>query len=47
MQNHIDEELAKFKIEVEADEYIAPQKMTFEVFVEEWRSKYANKHLAF
>lgn len=47
LQDHLDEELAKFKIEVEADEYIAPQKMTFEAFVEEWRIKYASKQLAF
>lgn len=38
-------EYSKFRMEVEAGEYIAPQKMTFEVFVEEWRDKYAVKHL--
>lgn len=47
LQDYLDEELAKFKIEVEAGEYIAPQKMTFSAFVEEWRSKYATKQLAF
>lgn len=36
----------KFKQEVEAGEYIAPQKMTFSAFVEEWREKYAVKHLS-
>ncbi|WP_239551427.1 N-terminal phage integrase SAM-like domain-containing protein [Paenibacillus elgii] len=38
-------EYAKFRQEVEAGEYIAPQKMTFGSFVEEWRNKYAVKHL--
>ncbi|MFC5530996.1 site-specific integrase [Cohnella yongneupensis] len=40
-------EYAKFRLEVEAEEYIAPEKMTFGAFVEEWYSKYAVKHLAF
>jgi integrase len=40
-------EYAKFRMEVEAGEYIAPEKMTFGAFVEEWHSKYAIKHLAF
>ncbi|MET3846940.1 site-specific integrase [Paenibacillus sp. OAE614] len=38
-------ELAKFQVEVEAGEYIAPEKMTFSSFIEEWKHKYANKHL--
>lgn len=40
-----EKELAKFVVEVEAGEYIAPQKMTFSMFVEEWKEKYARKHL--
>jgi integrase len=40
-------EYAKFRQEVEAGEYIAPQKMTFGTFVEEWRDKYAVKHLGY
>ncbi|MFC4808790.1 tyrosine-type recombinase/integrase [Paenibacillus sp. GCM10023250] len=40
-------EYAKFRQEVEAGEYIAPQKMTFGAFVEEWRNKYAVKHLGY
>lgn len=40
-------EYAKFRMEVEAGEYVAPQKLTFGAFVEEWRNKYANKHLGF
>lgn len=42
----MNDELVKFKIEVEAGEYIAPEKMTFEAFVHEWELKYAQKHLA-
>lgn len=38
-------ELAKFQIEVEAGEYIAPEKMTVEAFIGEWREKYAVKEL--
>lgn len=40
-----EKEYAKFKVEVESGEYIAPEKMTFGTFVEEWRVKYAEKHL--
>jgi integrase len=39
-------ELAKFLTEVEAGEYIAPEKMTFTSFVDEWKEKYAVKHLS-
>jgi len=39
-------EYAKFKIEVETGQYIKPQRMTFAQFVDEWREKYANEHLA-
>lgn len=46
LKDYLNDELVKFKIEVEAGEYIAPEKMTFEVFVLEWESKYAQKHLA-
>lgn len=46
LREYLEEELLKFKIEVEAGEYIAPQKMTFSDFVEEWRTKYAEKKLA-
>lgn len=38
-------ELAKFQVEVEAGEYIAPEKMNFSKFLEEWTSKYGEKHL--
>jgi integrase len=38
--------LAIFQTEVEAGEYIAPEKMTFSNFVEEWQNKYAESALA-
>jgi integrase len=46
LKDYLNDELVKFKIEIEADEYIAPEKMTFHAFVKEWESKYAIKHLA-
>jgi integrase len=46
LKDFLNNELVKFKIEVEAGEYIAPEKMTFEAFVLEWEAKYAQKHLA-
>lgn len=39
-------ELAKFRLEIEAGEYIAPEKMTFASFVDEWRVKYAEQHIS-
>ncbi|WP_058302862.1 site-specific integrase [Gorillibacterium timonense] len=45
LQDHLDMEYAKFREEVLAGEFIAPQKMTFAAFVEEWRSKYSVKQL--
>ncbi|MFS0555051.1 tyrosine-type recombinase/integrase [Brevibacillus sp. 179-C9.3 HS] len=38
-------ELAKFQIEVEAGEYIAPEKLTLNAFIHEWKDKYAIKEL--
>ncbi|PNQ78905.1 tyrosine recombinase XerC [Paenibacillus sp. F4] len=46
LQDYLDDEYSKFRQEVLAGEYIAPEKMTFKNFVTEWREKYANKHLA-
>lgn len=46
LQDYLESELAKFKIEVESGQYIAPEKMTFGAFVKEWREKYAVDHLA-
>ncbi|MCM3079576.1 site-specific integrase [Brevibacillus invocatus] len=41
-----EKELAKFVTEVEAGQYIAPEKMTFTAFVGEWREKYAKSELS-
>ncbi|RKD73658.1 site-specific recombinase XerD [Sinobaca qinghaiensis] len=38
--------LAQFITEIESGEYIAPEKMHFSAFVEEWKNKYAAKELA-
>ncbi|MFE5321659.1 tyrosine-type recombinase/integrase [Paenibacillus sp. NPDC056579] len=38
-------ELAKFQIEIEAGTYIAPEKLVFQDFVEEWHKKYALQEL--
>lgn len=46
LRDFLNDELVKFKIEVEAGEYIVPEKMTFAVFINEWRSKYAEKELS-
>ncbi|WP_310877591.1 site-specific integrase [Priestia megaterium] len=39
-------ELAKFITEIEAGEYIAPEKMKLALFIEEWKEKYAQNNLA-
>lgn len=46
LRDFLEVELHKFKIEVEAGEYIAPEKMTLESFVSEWEKKYAIKELS-
>lgn len=46
LKEYLDLELAKFRMEVEAGEYIAPEKMTFSAFAEEWRKKFAEKELS-
>lgn len=46
LKEYLNDELLKFKIEVEAGTYISPEKTTFEAFVEEWRQKYAENELA-
>jgi len=44
LRDYLQRELAKFQAEVESGEYIAPEKMTFEEFIENhWRPKYAEK----
>lgn len=46
LQDYLTNEYHKFKTEVEAGEYIAPEKMTIEHFVIEWENKYAHKELS-
>ncbi|MGM0806473.1 MAG: tyrosine-type recombinase/integrase [Bacillota bacterium] len=46
LRDYLNSELVKFKTEVEAGEYIAPEKMTLENFVIEWEKKYASKELS-
>lgn len=46
LRDYLESELHKFKIEVEAGEYIAPEKMTLNNFVVDWEEKYAVKELA-
>ncbi|MFD2614463.1 tyrosine-type recombinase/integrase [Paenibacillus gansuensis] len=46
LKDFLDMELAKFKIEVEAGEYVSPEKMSFSSFVIEWKNKYAIKTLS-
>lgn len=46
LEAYLDEELIKFKIEIESGEYIAPEKMTFGAFVTEWKTNYAVDQLA-
>ncbi|OMF01195.1 hypothetical protein BK124_00515 [Paenibacillus amylolyticus] len=41
MDERLNEELVKFKMEVESGQYIAPEKMTFGAFIDEWREKFA------
>lgn len=47
LDDFLNSEYVKFREEVESGEYIKPEKMTFRAFVENWRQKYAIKHLAF
>jgi integrase len=46
LRDYLNSELVKFKTEVEAGEYIAPEKMTLENFVKEWEKKYASNELS-
>jgi integrase len=41
LNDYLDLELAKFQMEVEEGEYISPEKMRFDSFVEVWKEKYA------
>lgn len=46
LNDYLELELAKFQMEVEAGEYISPEKMKLEDFIKEWEKKYAKKSLA-
>ncbi|MGJ9460066.1 tyrosine-type recombinase/integrase [Oceanobacillus sp. CF4.6] len=46
LKDYIDKELVKFQIEVDAGEYINPEKLKFEDFVEDWHKKHAKVKLA-
>lgn len=46
LKSYLDSEWLKFKMEVEAGEYLKPEKMSFSSFVEEWKSKYAKTNLS-
>ncbi|MFK3960276.1 tyrosine-type recombinase/integrase [Pseudalkalibacillus hwajinpoensis] len=46
LENFLQQELAKFQIEIEAGEYIAPNKNLFSDFVQEWYKRYAIKELS-
>ncbi|AST93049.1 site-specific integrase [Sutcliffiella cohnii] len=46
LKDYLNDELLKFKMEVEAGAYIAPEKMTLEKFITEWEKKYADKELS-
>lgn len=46
LEKYLEEELLKFKLEVEGKDYIKPEKMSFAQFVEEWREKHAEKELS-
>ncbi|MDJ1631942.1 hypothetical protein QNN00_23065 [Bacillus velezensis] len=39
LQEYLEDQLHRFRIEVEAGEYIAPEKSTFESFAEKWVEK--------
>lgn len=45
LKRFLDNELSKFKIEVEVGEYISPDKMRFDQFVIEWQKKFVEKQL--
>jgi integrase len=47
LQNYLNQELLKFKMEVEAGEYISPDKLSFSSFVEVWLNKFVRKELEY
>lgn len=45
LQQFLEDELHKFKNEVEAGEYVKPNRMTFDTFVAEWKKNYADQNM--
>jgi integrase len=46
LKDYLNDELLKFKMEVESGEYIKPEKMTLKSFFEIWKEKYAKRELS-
>lgn len=46
LREHLEHEYMKFKQEVLSGEYIAPERMTFTLFVDEWKRKFSEKELS-
>ncbi|WP_338788765.1 site-specific integrase [Metabacillus sp. FJAT-53654] len=46
LRDYLNQELHKFKMEVEAGEYISPEKMLLKNFIIDWENKYAKKELS-
>lgn len=47
LKEHLNMEMAKFQAEVECGTYIAPEKMNFDQFCEEWKEKFLLRHLEY
>lgn len=46
LKDYLNQELVKFQMEVDAGEYISPEKKTIESFTQDWVEKHAKKNLA-
>jgi len=46
LENHLNEELVKFKMEVETGQYITPGKIRVKEFLIDWEQKYARNNLS-
>ncbi|ASA21274.1 site-specific integrase [Paenibacillus donghaensis] len=45
LQNYLDAELVKFQMEVDAGNYIKPEKLTFEAYIKKWIVKFVEPEL--
>lgn len=45
LKNYLDDELVKFKMEIESGHYISPEKLTFGKFIEKWIVKFVEQEL--